>query len=80
MSSKTMIEAKNLSKHFERKIALSSLSFTINQGELVALIGPSGAGKTTLLNTIAGLISTEKGELFIDSKPLSAYKKRKVIC
>ncbi len=72
-----MIEAKNITKHFERKIALSSLSFSINQGELVALIGPSGAGKTTLLNTIAGLVEIEKGELFIDGSPLSSFKKGK---
>jgi phosphonate transport system ATP-binding protein len=77
MSSKTMIEAKKISKHFERKIALSSLSFSIKQGELVALIGPSGAGKTTLLNSIAGLLSLEDGELLIDSKPLKSYKRGK---
>jgi phosphonate transport system ATP-binding protein len=77
MSAKTMIDAKNISKHFERKIALSSLSFSIKQGELVALIGPSGAGKTTLLNSIAGLVSLEQGELLIDSQPLSYYKKGK---
>ncbi|WHX98242.1 phosphonate ABC transporter ATP-binding protein [Neobacillus sp. DY30] len=77
MSSKTMIEAKNISKHFERKIALSSLSFSINQGELVALIGPSGAGKTTLLNTIAGLVPLQSGELLIDSLPLTEYKRGK---
>ena len=75
MTSKTMIEAKNISKHFERKIALSSLSFSIKQGEMVALIGPSGAGKTTLLNSIAGLVSIQKGELLIDSKLISSYKK-----
>ncbi|MGF6949575.1 phosphonate transport system ATP-binding protein [Neobacillus sp. B4I6] len=74
MSSKTMIEAKNISKHFMRKIALSSLSFSIKQGELVALIGPSGAGKTTLLNSIAGLVPIQSGELLIDSKPISPYK------
>jgi phosphonate transport system ATP-binding protein len=77
MSSKTMIEAKNITKHFERKIALSSLSFSIKQGELVALIGPSGAGKTTLLNTIAGLVKPESGSLTIDSKPLEEYKRGK---
>lgn len=69
-----MIEAKNITKHFERKIALSSLSFSIKQGELVALIGPSGAGKTTLLNSIAGLVPLRSGELLIDSMPLSDYK------
>jgi phosphonate transport system ATP-binding protein len=77
MSSKTMIEAKNITKHFERKIALSSLSFSIKQGELVALIGPSGAGKTTLLNAIAGLVKPESGSLTIDSKPLEEYKRGK---
>jgi|tagenome__1003787_1003787.scaffolds.fasta_scaffold20475992_2 phosphonate transport system ATP-binding protein len=77
MSSKNRIEANNLTKHFERKIALSSLSFTIKQGELVALIGPSGAGKTTLLNSIAGLLPISGGDLLIDGQPLSAYKKGK---
>ncbi len=73
-----MVEANKLTKHFERKIALSSLSFSIQQGELVALIGPSGAGKTTLLNSIAGLVPLTSGELLIDGQPLSAYKKGKV--
>ncbi|MEC1524218.1 ATP-binding cassette domain-containing protein [Neobacillus niacini] len=77
MSSKTMIEAKNITKHFERKIALSSLSFSIKQGEMVALIGPSGAGKTTLLNSIAGLVPLQSGELLIDNLPLRDYKRGK---
>jgi phosphonate transport system ATP-binding protein len=78
MSSKITIEAKNISKHFERKIALSSLSFSIEQGEIVALIGPSGAGKTTLLNAIAGMVPLQNGELLIDGKPISSYKKGKI--
>lgn len=77
MSSKMMIEAKNITKHFERKIALSSLSFSIKQGEMVALVGPSGAGKTTLLNSIAGLVPLQSGELLIDSLPLRDYKRGK---
>jgi phosphonate transport system ATP-binding protein len=78
MSSKIAIETKNISKHFERKIALSSLSFSIKQGEMVALIGPSGAGKTTLLNAIAGLMPLHNGELLIDGKPITSYKKGKI--
>ncbi|MEH7072694.1 phosphonate ABC transporter ATP-binding protein [Neobacillus drentensis] len=78
MTSRTMIEAKNISKYFEGKIALSSLSFSIQQGEMVALIGPSGAGKTTLLNSIAGIIPFQNGELLIDSRSISSYKKGKV--
>ncbi|WP_413299393.1 phosphonate ABC transporter ATP-binding protein [Bacillus sp. 1P10SD] len=77
MSSNIKIEAKNISKHYERKIALSSLSFSINEGELVALIGPSGAGKTTLLNAIAGLVPLNSGDLIIDTKLLTSYKKGK---
>lgn len=72
-----MIEAINISKQFERKIALSSLSFSIKQGDMVALIGPSGAGKTTLLNSIAGLVPIQSGELLIDSDPIATYKKGK---
>ncbi|MGG3467177.1 phosphonate ABC transporter ATP-binding protein [Neobacillus pocheonensis] len=78
MSSKKMIEANSISKHYERKIALSSLSFSINQGETVALIGPSGAGKTTLLNSIAGLILPEQGDIIIDGKSITSYKKGKI--
>lgn len=77
MSSNIKIEAKNISKHYERKIALSSLSFSIKEGELVALIGPSGAGKTTLLNAIARWVPLNTGELFIDDTPLPYYKKSK---
>jgi phosphonate transport system ATP-binding protein len=77
MSSNFMIEANNITKHFERKIAISSLSFTIKKGEMVALIGPSGAGKTTLLNSIAGLVSLNNGDLKIDGKTHSQFKNGK---
>jgi phosphonate transport system ATP-binding protein len=60
-----------ITKIYERKIALSSLSFTVNKGELVALIGPSGAGKTTLLNLMAAILSPDQGEILIEGSPLS---------
>lgn len=74
MSSKNIIEVNQITKNFERKIALSSLSFTIQKGELVAIIGPSGAGKTTLLNSLAGLLSPDNGELLIDGKAINMYR------
>lgn len=78
MSSKILIEANNISKHYGRKIALSSLSFIVEKGERIALIGPSGAGKTTLLNSLAGLVDPDGGELAIDGVPISRYKNGKV--
>ncbi|MDQ1145912.1 phosphonate transport system ATP-binding protein [Bacillus sp. SORGH_AS 510] len=79
MSAKIKIEANNITKQFERKIALSSLSFSIKEGEMIALIGPSGAGKTTLLNTIAGLVPIQSGELLIDGKSHVSYKNGKAL-
>lgn len=78
MSSATkMIDIKNLNIFFERKIALSSLSFSIEKGERVALIGPSGAGKTTLLNVLATHIKPDSGELFIGGLPSEDLRDRK---
>jgi phosphonate transport system ATP-binding protein len=72
------ITLSQLSKSYERKIALSSLSFCIQEGEKVALIGPSGAGKTTLLNILASIISPDEGSIHIDGKPLSLLKDPKM--
>jgi phosphonate transport system ATP-binding protein len=64
-------------KNYERKIALSSLSFVVEKGELIALIGPSGAGKTTLLNLLATILQPDSGELFVDGKPITQYTDQK---
>ena len=71
------IRLEQISKTYERKIALSSLSFSVQKGEMVALIGPSGAGKTTLLNILASILSPGQGEIHIDGKPLSYYSNQK---
>lgn len=77
MSTSSKLEVINLSKTFERKISLSSLSFTIKQGEKVAIIGPSGAGKTTLFNLFTGFLPFEDGSINIDGHPLEYWKKTK---
>ena len=60
------IEARNLTKSFGSFIALRDVSFTVNSGELVALLGPSGSGKTTLLRVIAGLETPDVGSVLFD--------------
>jgi sulfate transport system ATP-binding protein len=59
------IELKNVSKKFRQVVALQDISFTVNEGELVALLGPSGSGKTTVLRLIAGLESPASGGIFV---------------
>jgi phosphonate transport system ATP-binding protein len=79
MQPKDIFELRGISKIYERKIALSSLSLNIKKGEIVALIGPSGAGKTTLLNTLATVIRPEDGKLIIDGAPAEQYKNSKAL-
>jgi sulfate transport system ATP-binding protein len=59
------IELKNVVKHFGKVSAVEDVSFTVPEGELIALLGPSGSGKTTVLRLIAGLESPESGGIFV---------------
>ncbi|MDH7503061.1 MAG: sulfate ABC transporter ATP-binding protein [Verrucomicrobiota bacterium] len=59
------IALKNVTKRFGDTIAVNDLSFVVNEGELVALLGPSGGGKTTVLRLIAGLETPTSGDIFI---------------
>lgn len=76
MNTKTnnVFEINNISKIYERKVALDSLSINIKKGDVVALIGPSGAGKTTLLNILATVVNTDKGEILLDGSNIKSYK------
>lgn len=64
-----MLEVKNLCKEFNNRPILKDISFTLKDGEIMTIVGPSGAGKTTLLRTIAGLETKDSGEILIDGKP-----------
>lgn len=69
-----MLEVKNLSKEFNGHQILRDISFTLKDGEIMTIVGPSGAGKTTLLRIIAGLETKDSGEVLIDGKPYDSGK------
>ena len=66
------IELRNVSKRFGNVAAVDKVSFTVADGELVALLGPSGGGKTTVLRMIAGLEMPTDGDLFIRGQRVNA--------
>lgn len=71
---KKMLEVKNLCKEFNNRPILKDISFTLKDGEIMTIVGPSGAGKTTLLRIIAGLETKDSGEILIDGKPYDPGK------
>lgn len=69
-----MLEVKNLCKEFNNRPILKDISFTLKDGEIMTIVGPSGAGKTTLLRIIAGLETKDSGEILIAGKPYDPGK------
>lgn len=69
-----MLEVKKLCKEFNNRPILRDISFTLRDGEIMTIVGPSGAGKTTLLRIIAGLETKDSGEILIDGKPYDSGK------
>lgn len=63
-----MLEVKNLSKSFNGRQILKDISFTLKDGDILTIVGPSGAGKTTLLRIIAGLETKDSGQILIDGQ------------
>lgn len=67
-----MLEIKNVSKTYgqgtAKVVALSNVSFCVNEGDFIAIMGPSGSGKSTLLNVIGGLDYPSSGEVILDGK------------
>ena len=65
---RTAFRSKGLSKEFEKKSVVKSVSFEINSGEVVGLLGPNGAGKTTSFYMVVGLLYPSSGSVFIRNR------------
>jgi phospholipid/cholesterol/gamma-HCH transport system ATP-binding protein len=70
-----MIELKNVHKRFGEQVILDGVNFTVQDGETVALLGPSGTGKSVLLKHIIGLIRPDIGTVEVDGKLVGRLKR-----
>lgn len=65
-----MIEVKNLTKRFGKKVAVDNLTFTVEDGEILGFLGPNGAGKSTTMNIITGYLSSTDGSVSVNGKDI----------
>ncbi len=65
------LEARSLRKAYRSKVAVEDVSLGVGGGEIVGLLGPNGAGKTTTFYMIVGLIRTDAGDIYLDSRKLT---------
>jgi len=65
-----MIKIVNISKYYAAKCVVDNISFNINEGESICLLGQNGVGKTTIINIISGLLRQTKGNVFIDDEEI----------
>jgi branched-chain amino acid transport system ATP-binding protein len=68
----TILQVKNITQKFGGLVAIDSVLFEVNKGEIFGLIGPNGAGKTTLFNIITGLINPTHGNLIFNRENLTS--------
>ena len=75
----SMLEVKNLEVYYGVICALKGISFEVNQGEIVSLIGANGAGKTTMMQSIVGLIPKRAGTVIFDGQDISKTPCHKIV-
>ena len=68
-----LVQLKNISLSFGKRKILDNVSFNINQGEILGMLGPNGVGKSTIFNLITGLIKPDYGSIFFDTINATNY-------
>lgn len=73
-----MIEVVNVVKYYDNRAVVNNVSFTINDGSFVSIVGKSGSGKTTLINMIGAMLLPDSGKILIDGKDIIALNDKEV--
>ena len=76
---KCLLQVENLNVYYGSIHAIKGISFHVNEGEIVTLIGANGAGKSTTLNTIAGLLKPKSGTVTFDGKMISGFPANRIV-
>ncbi|MDD5205515.1 MAG: ABC transporter ATP-binding protein [Desulfobacterales bacterium] len=78
MTDKTILEVTEATKTFGGILALNRVSFSVNEGEILGIIGPNGSGKTTLVNCITGFIRMNSGKILFRGKDITRKPPHKI--
>ena len=70
---KPIIKVENISLSFKNRIVLENINFSLNQGQILGLLGPNGVGKSTLFNIITGLLKPNHGKIIIENEDVVQY-------
>ena len=73
------IEIKNLTKIYNKYLAVNEINFNIERNKTVGLLGPNGCGKTTTIGMMLGLVSPTKGEILIENKNINLFKRDEIL-
>ena len=74
-----VLELRDVTKVFPGVVANDRVSFSLEKGEILALLGENGAGKSTIMNVVYGLLSADGGEILIDGAPVRIKSPRQAI-
>ena len=73
------IEIKNLTKNYNKFLAVNKINFLIQKNKTIGLLGPNGCGKTTTIGMILGLVTPTSGEIKIENKNISTFKRDEIL-
>jgi branched-chain amino acid transport system ATP-binding protein len=74
-----LLEARTVTKRFGGLLAVSDVSFVLNEGEILGLIGPNGAGKTTLFNIVNGVYKADGGSFVFGGQDITGWPSNKLV-